>query len=502
MLIEKKTWIDVHRPKTGHSSSRTPSVTPSLPTSPMPSQTDSQDSAESSQTGSTNTFFSTVSHISKQAQVTQPKGGVPGKSKEANDGVSSRGGERRIIHRSSKSDASLVMPCFPGEEEESQGTNVLSEDIGFTSTIKNFLSSVFAAPTSGEQSTNDHQHLKPQKSYRSITQEDGGLISKTRVSPSKSYTYGVKQAKHSKTASWPSMEHDWLKESDVKEIATPILLMPLRVQHVDLDKLKATWDIHHYNDIFVHPLTLPELYKLHKGKESYLVTLSLPVKPQNVPKGDNGGDLKLSQVASVVSSNIPTPGGKQIASTPLPEKPSTDEHRGLSRLLSKLAEYAETGSSTPPTSVSSPVPSQTSQEPCLTKTVVCRLQFATAIKFLSKRKRSSTAALEEVSVSREGSTSPTHGSSPTTKQSRPLCFIPVLPQHVVISELIQQQLGVKTGSQVILRHCQASWRVECHRNRVSLYLQPIVKVCVLHTYIQWSSIIRHCTAYVLIMCLV
>ena len=473
VLIGKKTYIDLNQAT--NIKSTTPMFTPSLPTSPIPDRTDSQESEESSQTGSTNSYFSSVS---QQPKVTQGGG-----SGHVHTMEPSKGGVRRPVNRLVSSDASML--CFT--KDESQDSTTGSDDSGVVTTMLNFLNfsglHLFRGNSPNEERIFDDQNyskaqqrrslLTPQEEYKPPSQ-------KKHISPSKSYTYGIRGG-HSKTQSWHGhTEYEKDKEQYIKAIRLPITLTPvqLRVQDVNLESLRAIWDIHEYNEIFVHPLSLPELYQVSKGQQSYLVVLSLPITPIKM-KSKGEGDGKYSE--SIVSSNVPTPNARQSPSM-LPEKPKKDD-QGVYKLFSRLTEYSETSS--PPvitiSSASNPLPPiQTCPDSFITNNVVCHLRFATAVKFNNRRKRSTNAAtLEEVSVSREGSSSPTLDHSPSRQSKITTDFIPILPNHVLMSDLMKQQLGIKTGQFVRLNTCQENWRVDCRRSRVSLYLYPIItkKVC-------------------------
>ncbi len=443
--------------------------TPSLPTSPLPGRTDSEESEESSHTGSTNSYFSSVSQHTKNIQGSQIHTIEPGKS----------GVGKRPIDRFASSDSGMM--CF--QKNDSQDGNTGNEDGGVMTTMLNLLNiGSFFRGTSPNDERLYEDHKSQQKRPFLSPQEKGFMVpQKKHISPSKSYTYGTRGG-HSKNLSWHG--HTEYEEQFSRQIRLPVTLAPvqLRVQDVNLERLKAIWDIHEYNDIFVHPLSLPELFQITRGKQSYLVVLSLPITLIK-NKAKDRIDGKYSE--SIASSNVPTPNTRQTTSL-LPERPKKDD-QGVFKLFRRLTEYSEASPQPPSISVSSagsPLPPEKScPDSFITNTVVCHLRFATAVKFNSKRKRSATVTLEEVSVSREGSSSPTFGHSPSRQLLNTTDFVPILPNHLLMSDLVKQQLGVKTGQVVKLSTCQENWRVDCRRSRVSLYLYPITNRKV-HVYTQ------------------
>ena len=450
VLISKKSYIDILQ--TPEHKSTTPMFTPSLPTSPLPGRADSQESEESGHTGSTsNSYFSSLSHTTKNSQIHTTE---PGKSGGSDWLKRQSSSNNRLSH----SDTS-GLTCF--KDEDSQDST--SGESGVVSTMLNYLnlSSFFRGnspsddrpfePLSSKQRT---QFLSPQEEYKASP--------KKKLAMSKSYTFGTRGS-HSKTPSWHG-HTEWEKEQMIRPIRLPITLAPvhLRIQEYDLDKVKAVWDIHEYNDIFVHPSTLPDLFQASNGgKDSYLVllsTLDMFSKVRVI-------DTKPSDSAVPSTVHTPTPTSKQ-SSSQLPERPKKDDHNMLN-VISRLSNYEHP---TPPAiTVSSPA----SPDNSVTTTVACHLQFATTVRFNNKRKKSSSTTLEEVTtVSREGSSSPTLGNSPY-RQTRVTGYLSILPNHVLMSDLLRQQLRVRAGSCVRLSGCRDTWRVNCRQNRVSLYLYPV-----------------------------
>lgn len=468
MLIGKKSFIEIDVRLTPDPKTTTPMFTPSLPTSPLPGRADSQESEDSSHAGSNNTFFSAIS------QPTSTKTRVQTVEPNKN---SSRGGGGSVENkhhpnsRLSSSDASTL--CFSVTDDESQDSTAGSDEGGVVATMLNYLnlSNLFRGPSPNDERGFDHNHPPLSKGQYRIPlltpQDEHRSPQKRNLSMSKSFTYGSR-GKHSKTPSWHGLtDHEWEKEQFMKSIRLPIALTPvhLRIQDFDLDKLKSIWDIHEYNDVFVHPSSLPELFHSSRKKESYLVLLSVPTTPSKM----KSNDAKHSETGSAVPSSVATPNSRQTASH-LPEKPKRDDER-MQKVISRLAEYEV---SSPTVNAPSPTPTHASPESFTTNTVVCHLHFATTVQFNNKRKRTSTITLEEISVSREGSTSPTLGHSPS-RQMKLTGYLPILPNHLVMSDLVRQQLGVKAGSLVKVIGCQDNWRVNCKQCRVSVYLHPIVK---------------------------
>ncbi len=451
VLISKKSYIDILQ--TPEHKSTTPMFTPSLPTSPLPGRADSQESEESGHTGSTsNSYFSTLSQMTKNSQIHTTE---PNKSGGAEWMKRQSTGNNRLSY----SDTS-GLACFPPKDEDSQDSTTSGES-GVVSTMLNYLnlSSFFRGNSPSDDRTFESLSSK-QRTHFLSPQEEYKPSPKKKLTMSHSYTFGARGG-HSKTPSWHG-HTEWEKEQMIQSIRLPITLSPvhLRVQEYNLDKLKAVWDIHEYNDIFVHPSTLPELYQASNGgKDSYLVLLSTPDLFNKVRVIDT------KAVDSTVPSSVPTPTSKQSTSQ-LPERPKKDDHNMLN-VINRLSNYEHL---TPPAiTVSSPTPPDNP----VTTTVACHLQFATTVRFNNKRKKSSSTTLEEIaSVSREGSSSPTLGNSPY-RQLRVTGYLPVLPNHVLMSDLIRQQLGVRAGSCVRLSGCRENWRVNCRQNRVSLYLYPV-----------------------------
>lgn len=438
--------------------------TPSLPTSPLPGRADSQGSEE---TSSTSSYFSSVSHHTKNSIVHTVEPRKVG------------GGDRRPSHNRLSSSDSF---CFL-KDDESQDSTAGNDDSGVMATMLNYLNltSLFRGPSPNDERSMEHNYLS--KTQLLTPQEEHKSPQKVPLSMSRSFTYGTRGGGHSKMLSWHGhTDHEWEKEQFIKSIRTPITLAPvhLRVQDYDLKRLNSTWDIHEYNDIFVHPLSLPELFQASKGRESYLVMVSVQA-PSTTKSRPNDG--RQSESVSVIHSNVPTPNSRH-ATSHLPENPKRDEE-GVLNILNRLTEFKATP---PAITVSSPSPTHTNPESFRTADVVCHMRFATAVKFSNKRKRSSTLTLEEIaSVSREGSASPIPGQSSPFRSGKLTGYLPILPNHIVMSDLIRQQLGIRAGSLVKLTGCQDNWQVNCRQSRVFLYLHPIIKKVSSHIpcRVQW-----------------
>lgn len=449
VLLVKNTYVDLQTIDNNSSLS-----SPYLPSvSPSP-RSDGSTSDESQTNSSSQSYFSSLSRSFS-------KGDLIGQG---------RRGAGRGTHKRQTSDFSMSdsLSCLPREDSPDS----LDDNSGMVSTLgRQILSYLFRAPTSeNDQEVNNPSRRNSDDSRLFSPQEENKIFPKHHhMSPNRTYPHPSKP-RHAKTSSWHAQtDYERQKEDRLKEISTPSINAMLRVQPVDLSKVGITWGIDQCYDIFVHPSTLPAVYhSASRTSKSYLVCLSLLTT--SVKK------LKESHspfVESNVPSSIPTPAIGQEKAT-LPERPSPEDRGVLKKLVSVLSEAAERGTPSPTLTVSSasPNPQTVEFQVNLCRCVIAHLCFATTVRFNYKRKRSSTICLEEVSVSREGSASPTHG-SPPFKQKEPQVAFSVLPGHIVMSDLLRQQLGAKIGSLVLLSEVKESWRVDCRQNRVLLNLHPL-----------------------------
>ena len=447
----KNTYVDLQ--SIDNNSSLT---SPSLPSvSPSP-RSDGSTSDESQTNSSSQSYFSSLTRSFSKGDLIGQGGRGAG-----------RGTHRRQTSDLNPLRMSDSLSCLPREDSPDS----LDDNSGMVSTFgRQILSYLFPGPSSeNDQVVNNPSRRNSDESRLFSPQEESKMFPKQHVSPNRTYPHTSKP-RHSKTSSWHAQtDFERQKEDRLKEISTPSINAMLRVQPVDLSKVGITWGIDQCYDIFVHPSTLPDVYHLAcRTSKSYLVCLSLLTTSVKKPK-----ESQSPLMESNVTSSIPTPAIGQEKAT-LPERPSPEDRGVLKKLVSVLSEAAERGTPSPTLTVSSASPNPQTVEPQvnLCRCVIAHLCFATTVRFNYKRKRSSTICLEEVSVSREGSASPTHG-SPPSKNKEPQVAFSVLPGHIVMSDLLRQQLGAKIGSLVLLSQVKESWRVDCRQNRVVLNLHPL-----------------------------
>lgn len=280
---------------------------------------------------------------------------------------------------------------------------------------------------------------------------------------------------HIKQSSW----HEQTEFERAKNIAayapfyTPPCHVILRTQLLDTETINSTWGIDNCFDIFVHPSSLPELYDYAANYQvySFLVKLSLLYPQQWLTKKEELSDSK-PHVSSNNSSSVTTP----ISDT----TNHFNNEKGLfSRLASLVTEPADpyTLTPTPPSTTPSTTPTFPEQAPnqqpafhsC--RFVIARLHLTKFVKSKTKQKQVSSTAIQE-SLSREGSSSPTHSSPPTKAIELPPP-VPVLPGHVVLSNFMRQLLGAESESFVLVEEVVEGSRVNCRHNKVTITLEPM-----------------------------
>lgn len=439
VLIVQDTYVEFQPPSTGTGSSLSTPTSTLL--SPLRSHSGGSGHSEISEM-----FSSASQHLASTVQTTQPSDS------------SYRG------HRSSHSDPVIenkAMFCAPTTEEDSI-TSSQNEPYGIVSNLPQMMQSFI-----GGFFRRSDQNLQLVKEERRPSDSEVGKEEKFHfppsVSPSKSYHSGM-TGQHTRQLSW----HSWtLKEEAERKhlplyVSTPEFDAPLRVQALPAGE-DIPWTIDHCFDVFVHPLTLPDLYHASILKQSYarretsfLVRLSVDGCMGGSTQSEGKKDAGLRTPSSLNSERreMQTPEVKL-------DEPERDM---LSQVVTGLWREITGQPQTTQTAGSGARPQQQQPPASQCQIAVARLVFATNIQFGRRSKRSSS--LEEA-VSRENS----YTSSP--EASSPSLGVAIIPGHVLMSDLLRQQLGLKVNSVVRLMHVKEQWRILCRFYKVSVILTPL-----------------------------
>ena len=381
-------------------------------------------------------------------------------------------------HRTTKSDVGISkLECYGLQEVDSPIDDDDSiPDEGMFSMLKNTFTTLLfrkspdseTAAASGRNSSSG-QPATEDKLYASHYQRP---LSKSHSSS------------HIKQRSWHEQsEYEKLKSNMLpyKAIYTPPCRGILRTQLLDTETINNTWSIDNCFDIFVHPLSLPDLYDYAISTQtfSFLVKLSLlysqPLLPILPKREENNDERSPQQTHSADSSSVTTPilDNNHLSS-------SSNDRGILIRLASLVGNQMEQATTpTPPTATpTAPEHHQPTFHCC--RCVVAHLHLSRTVRLKTKLKHMSSMTIEEASVSREGSTSPVH-SSPQTKHhetvqqftSAASDIVSVLPGHIVMSNFMRQLLGAESESYIVLEDVSESSRVNCRQSKVSIALDPI-----------------------------
>ena len=462
VLLVRNTYVDLQ--VTTQSGPGSAVDLPSLPSSPPPIRSDSSQSEESTHTTISN--FSSVSH---QNPFSLPRSFSKGDLRNE--------GKKITHHRSSKSDIGPIMRtldsqgfmCKPPDDSPSNedldpidnpvtqfGRTLLSSFTNISNIFRN------RSPDPDQESTSStNSKPRSQKTVPSLLspQEEEKPLFRQPLPPSQSYTHGS-GPRHVRGGSLPSDFDRMSRDIYMKEVGTPKMKAVLRIQPINLSSLGKSWGIDCCFDIFVHPLSLPDVYhKAYVSHTPFLVKLTLLYPPS---KDEKSVDNKMSDSTA-------NPSGVPIPSSDPSQTESTQP--SLLNLLTSIFDFPDRTSPSliPPTAT----PTTTDQPSTyVCKVVLAQMHIGTTLRFVKKNVCSSVIVVEEGSLSREGSSSPTHG-SPPFKPREPQIEIPILPGHVIMSDFLRQQLGARVNSYVLIRHVTSDGRIDCQNSKVTINFQPL-----------------------------
>lgn len=382
------------------------------------------------------------------------------------------------------------------ETEYFEAENEEEEEFEMDNPFTKLFSSIGSFFNRNKSPDSDNMSAMPENSSQrssyllSPTEESRPSFSHRSLSPSKSFTYG--SGGHVKQNSWSG-------RSDFERARThppypPIYLFPfrvaLRLQTLPPEVESSVWGLSNVFDIFVHPNSLP-----HHHHISRIINMSFLVRLTLV---DNAPLISTVPDSSVSSSGRGTPSvldpsvnnGRGTPSVGSSNGGSSESSSGyytnslnskniFNRLSSMIGDNSDraTPSPTPPQATPTLLDHRP-HPPHYSKVVVAHMHVVTGV--TERRRRSvSSNVIEEVSVSREGSSSPSHSTSvgSASKEIR-RARIPVRPGHVLMSELLARQLGVKRNCRLLLTEVKEEWRIDCRQNKVHVELDPIEPVSV------------------------
>jgi peroxin-1 len=359
-------------------------------------------------------------------------------------------------HRSSKSDTG-VLRCYTNPNDispsqENADNYHEEEDEHYSSKFLSFFTNLL--PRKSPESEQNNRLVK--------TPLEGEPKLGHHRPLSQSFSVG-----HVKERSWHGQtEHERIKRSYLPLI-TPPCHVTLRVQAVDPDYLSYLWNVDNCFDIFVHPFSVPDL---HHISPSHLVKLCL-FNPASLHKKLITNDVKQPPQDSSFSSVSSTPSNP----TSTDSEPQSFLNRLLTNYITEQSDHVAIP--TPPLTSSTPTSADHQTFPyhqC--RYVVAHLLITNTVQFKSRLRRTSYTAIEESSLSREGSISPAHGGSPLTKIHEQTNHVSIIPGHIVMSDLMRQLLGAEISSLVVLEHLPEAWRVNCRMSKVSITLKPLEPV--------------------------
>ena len=293
------------------------------------------------------------------------------------------------------------------------------------------------------------------------------------LSPSKTYHPGM-VSQHVRQQSWHSLSQ---KEEAERHhyplyISTPEFNAPLRVQSPPGNEF--VWDVSQCFDVFVHPVSLPDLYNFYITNHTSATNRSSAMNRSSATQSheeisfliqlsvDGCSLFDEEKTDTVKSTGKPSLSGSEKPDTQTQEVKSDEPERDmLVQMVSGLWKgfTGQTQSAQADSGISH-LPPQGDQPPATSRNrvAVARLVFATKVQL--------SGSLQE-SLSRQSSSESGYYQKPGSQG------VAILPGHVLMSDLLRQQLGLKVNSLVRLLHVKEQWRILCNIYKVSVGLIPL-----------------------------
>ena len=449
VLLVKDTYVEFQPPSSGTGSSQSTPTSSLL--SPFPERTSSGGSSHSE-------FSEIFSSVSQQPPLHRRQSNQPGYPQ----------------HRRHSSQSNTSMFCLPDVEDGvTPGGNSVASSQDETYSIMSTIPQMMQNWLGGLLRRSDPPHTQLMKEERRSSDESGKRDKHSfpsNVSPYKTYHSGMR-IQHGRQLSWHSSTQKEVAERKHLPlfVPTPELDAPLRVEALPQGE-DLPWPFNHCFDVYTHPLTLPDLYQTcianqseHQKEPFCLVRLSPAGSVTTSCQSEGKRDPFVKADGQVAS-----PSSERSDISPLSEGKMDEKERDILVQVVAGLWRGLTQSTTAADSRARPKQQQTSPPNMQCQVAVARLIFATHIQFGKRSTRSSS--LEEA-VSRENSCN----SSPEAP-CPPTLGVTVLPGHILMSDLLRQQLGLKVNSAVRLLHVKEQWRILCCFYRVSITLTPLTNM--------------------------
>ena len=446
VLIIKDTYVEFQPPSSGANSTLSTPTSSSL-MSPLRAPSGGSTSSE-------------VSDHFSQAQQHQ----IPGMPQRQLSGVYTKQptSSSNFGHRSSFSDP-VFDPhpgfCSPATETDESIASSQNESYGIVPNIPQLMQGMIGYFFRRDQTL--HPHLTKDDRKKSLSSERPRFG--RDVSPSKTYHAGM-TGQHVRQQSWSFSQKEVAERHLPLYVSTPEFDAPLRVQVPPTSGEALTWSTSQCFDVFVHPLSLPDLYhsfvmsKTTHKEISFLVQLCVDcciVPSDGKRDGGRGNGKSASTTWEKQDSQVPEKSEES-------EKDMLEVMSGIWKGFTRKTQATQAASGNSRPQLQTPTPQ------C--RVAVARLIFATHVQF--GRKLQTRSSLEEA-MSRENSYSSVEDSFSTSHQVIPPNSIAIVPGHVMMSGVLQRQLGLKVNSPVRLLHVKEQWRILSSFYKVSVKLTPI-----------------------------
>ena len=444
VLIAQDTYVEFQPPSSSGANSTLSTPTSSSLMSPLRAHSSGSTSSEVSE------YFSQAHHNMPQRQMS----GVHTKQPSYSSNLG---------HRSSFSDPLIDHPvlCGPSTGSNMADTESVAssqnESYGIVPNLPQLMQGMLG--TFGNFFRQNPQLTKDDRK-KSLSSDKPPFAQ--NVSPSKTYHHGM-TSHHSRQQSWSFSQREEAERQHLPlYVSTPEFDAPFRVQVALASGETFSWSTSQCFDVFVHPLSLPDLYhsfvmsKTTQKEISFLVQLCVDcciVANNGKSEGGKGNGKNAAATAY------------EKQESQAPEK-SDESERDMMGVMSGIWK-GFTGKTQAANGNLRPQP-QTPTPQC--RIAVARLIFATHVQF--GRKLQSRSSLEEAS-SRQNSFSSIDDSFSPKHQVLPPNSIAIIPGHVMMSSVLQRQLGLKVNSLVRLLHVKEPWRILSSFYKVSIGLSPI-----------------------------
>ena len=231
----------------------------------------------------------------------------------------------------------------------------------------------------------------------------------------------------------------------------------------------------------MHPSSLPELYvkSLSDEGEAFVVEVQAIQLPVKGTLAAGIGKLGASRDRNASAGTATAAGSNRPEDVVLDDSQGSDG--GLSGSLLKDMPFSRAHSDSSSISSSDLSDSRGHQTSWLRSSMVVRLFFATAITFSednnNKKKKNKKKSGSSSSSSLRIFTLQARNDRPRSRHASDNSVeVSVIPGHIVMSDFLRQQLGIRLCSTVQVLEVRDEWKVPLGKQALNLHLSPLTSV--------------------------